>query len=120
MLIPGATGDSEGGHIGAMAAEAYRNGFNIIIVNPIAPRNSSHMKDLEVIDYTKTLPIAEAVVHTKEIFGETDLYAMGFSLGSNHLLRHLGAHKNCKEECGFKAAVSVSSAFELPATGIEL
>ena len=120
MLIPGATGDSEGGHIGAVAAEAYRHGYNIFICNPVAPRNSDHYKNLECIDYTKTLPIAEAIDHAREIFGDTEMYAMGFSLGSNHLLRYLGANKNCRPEHRFKAAISVSGAWDLPATGVEI
>ena len=57
----------------------------------------------------------------RELFGaDVEIYALGFSLGSCHLLKHLGSHKDCSKKCGIKAALSVSGAFELPATGIEL
>ena len=36
------------------------------------------------------------------------------------MLRHLGAHKDCGEICKIKAAVSISGAFELAATAIDL
>ena len=58
MLIPGATGDSDGGHIMVMAAEAYRNGFNIIVCNTLAPRESDNRKDLEAINYIDIEPIS--------------------------------------------------------------
>lgn len=45
---------------------------------------------------------------------------MGFSLGSNYLLRHLGSHQDCDKICGIKAAISISGAYELPATGITI
>lgn len=55
------------------------------------------------------------------MFGEDcEIYAMGFSLGSNHLLRHLGAHKNCKKECNIRAAVSVCGAFDIRAQCVVL
>ena len=47
---------------------------------------------------------------------QTEVYACGFSLGSNHLLRHLATHKDCS--CGIKAAMSISSAFSVLTAGI--
>ena len=55
------------------------------------------------------------------MFGENcEIYALGFSLGSNHLLRHLGSHKDCDKVCRIKAAVSISGAFDIPANTITL
>lgn len=57
----------------------------------------------------------------KENFGlDSEIYACGFSLGSNHLLRHLGSHEDYKTKCDIKAAVSVSGAFDIPSVGIDL
>lgn len=87
----------------------------------MAPANSAERDDLEVINFTKSVPIKEAVETMKEQFGDdVEIYAMGFSLGSNHLLRHLGSHKGCSKKCGIAAAMSVSGAFEVLCTGIEL
>jgi len=60
--------------------------------------------------------VAESVQAIKGMFGDdAQIYAIGFSLGSNHLLRHLGAHKDCKEVCGIKAAVSITGAYDIRA-----
>ena len=79
------------------------------------------MKNLELLDYTKDDTFGRSVVIAKEVFGEDcEIYAVGFSLGSNHLLRHLGSHSNCHETCGIKAAVSISGAFDLPSTIVDI
>ena len=93
-----------------------------MVANTIAPANSHEREDLEIIDYSRVWPISEAIKTLKSFFptDEVDIYAMGFSLGSNYLLRHLGSHENCDQICGVKAAISVSGAYELPATGITL
>lgn len=58
---------------------------------------------------------------TKEIFGsDAQIYAVAFSLGSNHLLRHTGSHSDCHSKCGIKAIVSVSGAFDLPSTVVDI
>ena len=104
-----------------MSTEALSRGYHVFIQNPVAPTESVGRTDLECIDFTKNYPVKEAIETLKETFGaDVDIYAIGFSLGANHLLRHLGAHKNCQTKCGFKAAISVSGAFDLPTTGIEL
>lgn len=36
------------------------------------------------------------------------------------MMRHLGAHKNCKHVCGIKAAVSISGAYEVRASALDL
>lgn len=92
-----------------------------MVMNPIAPQNTAHRSDLELIDFTREWPVAEAVKTMREEFGvDVDIYALGFSLGSNHLLRHLGAHKDCDLVCKIRAAVSISGAFELSTTAIDL
>ena len=57
----------------------------------------------------------------KEEFGnDCEIYALGYSLGSNYLLRFLGGRPDSNEACSIKAAASISGAFDLPTTGIEL
>ena len=41
-------------------------------------------------------------------------------MGSNHLLRHLGAHENCKDVCGIKAAVSITGCYDVRASCVVL
>ena len=52
LLIPGATGGSEGGHMQIFTKEAHENGFHVLIPNHIAPKDSAHRDDLEIIDFT--------------------------------------------------------------------
>lgn len=54
----------------------------------------------------------------KEFGNDSEIYATGYSLGSNHLLRHLGTHGDCK--CGIKAGFSISSAFCLLTASMQL
>ena len=57
----------------------------------------------------------------KELFGkDAQIYAVAFSLGSNHLLRHMGSHTDCHNKCGIKAVVSISGAFDLPSTVVDI
>lgn len=50
-------------------------------------------------------------------FGQdSEIFAIGFSLGSNHLLKYLGTHNDCQ----VRAAMSVSGAFDVLATGLDL
>lgn len=57
----------------------------------------------------------------KTQFGhDSEIYACGFSLGSNHLLRHLATHEDCSGTCGIKAAFSVSGAFDVLTAGVQL
>ena len=77
-----------------MSRVGLDKGYHVLIVNPVAPANSRGRNDLELLDFTKNRPIKEAVQTVKEQFGnDVEIYALCFSLGSNHLLRHLGAHR---------------------------
>jgi len=55
----------------------------------------------------------------REKFGQdSEVYACGFSLGSNYLLRYLGTQEGAN--CGIKAAFSVSSAFCCNTASVQL
>ncbi len=121
FIVPGVNSSLEDHHINATAKKAIAEGFHCIVANPVRPDPKKQIMDLEIIDYSKTEPITESIEMIKELFGaDSDIYAIGFSLGSNHLLRHLGAHKNCKDVCGIKAAVSISGAYEVRASALVL
>lgn len=121
FVIPGVNSSIEDHHISATVRHAIRQGFNCVVVNPVRPCLKKGIEDLEVIDYSRVEPISESVTAIKDMFGEEcQIYAIGYSLGSNHLLRHLGAHENCKEVCGIRAAVSISGAYDIRATCVVL
>ena len=52
LVIPGATGDSDGCYVKTVCEIASEKGFNVFIANPIAPVDSSGETSLEVIDYS--------------------------------------------------------------------
>ena len=119
--MPGVNCTLKDHHINATAKRALEQGYNCVVVNPVRPDPNKGIKDLEIIDFSKVEPITESIETIKGLFGqESEIYAIGFSLGSNHLMRHLGAHKNCKEICGIKAAVSISGAYEVRASALIL
>ena len=92
-----------------------------MVVNPVRPDLKRDVADLEVIDYSLVEPVTESIEAIKTMFGEdSEIYAIGYSLGSNHLLRHLGAHHDCKKVCGIRAAVSISGCYDIRATCIIL
>ena len=121
FIVPGVNSSIQDHHICATASQAVKQGYHCVVVNPVRPDFNSGITDLELIDYSKVEPISESIQTIKELFGaDCEIYAIGFSLGSNHLLRHLGAHKNCKHECGIKAAVSITGAYDVRSNALVL
>jgi len=120
LVVPGANSDIEMNHIRAVVRQASKRGYHAIVVNPVVPPQDS-VKALEIIDYRQDHALSRSVAVTKELFGEdAQIYAVGFSLGSNYLLKHLACHSDCQRKCGIKAAVSVSGAFDLPSTCVDI
>jgi len=71
--------------------------------------------------FAKHHTIEQSVAYMRELLGQdVEIYAIAYSLGSNHLLKHLGNHVGCKDVCGIKAAVSISGAFEVATASIHL
>ena len=85
------------------------------MLNATAPSKSDEGQ-LEVIDFSVPQPIEQSVAYIKELLGhDVELYAIAYSAGSNHLIKYLG-HQS--ENCGFKAAVSISGVFDVLTAGI--
>lgn len=121
FIVPGVNCSLRDHHINATVKHASLQGYHSVLVNPVRPELTLNISDLEVIDYSRVEAISESVVFIKKMFGsDCEIFAVGYSLGSNHLLRHLGAHQNCKEVCGIKAAVSISGAFDIRAQCVVL
>jgi predicted alpha/beta-fold hydrolase len=120
FLVPGANSDSLTSHVVAVTNAAYKRGYNTFVLNPMCPSDSDH-KNLEVIDFANNAYISEAIAKVKQLFGEdADIYALGFSLGGNHIGRHLGSHADCNKVCGIRAFFSVSACYDIPAVTVAL
>lgn len=120
LVVPGANSDIEMNHVRAIVRKAGKLGYHAIVVNPVVPPQT-HLHDLDIIDYRDANALAQSVRVTKELFGDdAEIYAVGFSLGSNYLLHHLGNHVDCQNQCGIKAVVSISGAFDMPSTCVDI
>ena len=117
LIVPGVCGNSSESYIMHLADEARMNGYNVLVVNPTAPAKNNELDELdtelELVDFSKNIYLEQACDQIRACFGQkSQIYATAFSLGSNYLLRHLATHgEQCR--CGIKAAMSVSSAFDV-------
>ena len=120
LVMPGANSDIEMNHVRAIVKQADKRGYHAIVVNSVTPPQAD-IKDLATIDYRQDEAVARSLAVTREIFGQDiEVYAVGLSLGSNFLLRHMGSHVDCSEKCKIKAVVSISGAFDLAATTVDM
>jgi predicted alpha/beta-fold hydrolase len=89
-----------------------------VVINGLVTKDDAHLTDYRVLDFSDSLIIRSTVDKIHERLGQdVDIYAVGFSLGANHILRYLGAHHH---DSGIKAAASVSNPFDVLATTINL
>jgi len=89
-------------------------------VNSTGPKSTSE-DNLEIVDFSKNEAIHDIIGKTKDILGDDiDLYAIGFSLGANSIMRYLGQMGEQNKEHEIKAAVSISPAFDVLASGVTL
>ena len=114
--MPGVNGDIKGSYTASIFNEAYKRGYNVFVFNPTCPGDSNHT-NLEVIDFGHNFYMTDAIKKVRELFGaDCEIYAIGFSLGGNHIGRHLGSHEDCNKICDIKAFFSVSACYDVPST----
>merc|ERR1712137_52136 len=95
-------------------------GYSLVVVNSTGPKSTSE-DNLEIVDFSKNEAIHDIIGKTKDILGDDiDLYAIGFSLGANSIMRYLGQMGEQNKEHEIKAAVSISPAFDVLASGVTL
>ena len=76
-----------------LATQAKLNGFNVLVMNALGPAEGD-VKELESCDFSDNSLISQAIEQIKINFGkDSEIYACGYSLGSNYLLRHLATHE---------------------------
>jgi predicted alpha/beta-fold hydrolase len=114
LIVPGVCGNSKENYIMDLAEQATANNYNILIINPIGPLDHCE-GNLESLNFCENIVLERAVQEIRREFGpDSQVYACGFSLGANYLLRHLATHEDCS--CNIIAAMSVSSAFDIPSS----
>ena len=89
MIVPGVNSDIEMNHIRATVSAVVKRGYHAIVVNICTPPQD-HLTGLEIIDFRKKESLSRTIHVAKELFGEdSQIYAVGYSLGSNHLLKYI-------------------------------
>ena len=88
------------------------------MINSHYAKDDDDIEDNRVLDFSDSKVLRASIDRIHEEIGEdAQIYAIGFSLGANHLLRYLGAHHH---DHGIKAAISVSNPFDVLATTVKL
>jgi len=120
LVVPGTCGDSNSIYVQELREQAMHKGYSLVVVNSTVPKLTQE-DDLEIIDFSKPEPLYDIISKTNELFGtDIDLYAIGFSLGANSVMKYLGQMGEQKRAHGIKAAVSLSPAFDVLASGVTL
>jgi hypothetical protein len=116
IVIPGIAGHSNDGYVRCFAQYAHEQGYTIAVVN--RPGCGYHYNTneyypikchrLHLVGHHKDIEIA--VEHIKNRFPNNKLFAAGFSLGGNNLLKYLG---HAKSNCPISAAVTICAPYNL-------
>ncbi|KAK6947991.1 Alpha/beta hydrolase fold-1 [Dillenia turbinata] len=109
ILLPGLTGGSQDAYVRHMLVRARSEGWRVVVFNSrgcgngpvITPQfySASFVKDLR-----------EVGAHVANRYPEANLYAVGWSLGGNILVRYLGHESHA---CPLSGAVSLCNPFNL-------
>ncbi|KAI9092288.1 hypothetical protein K1719_027788 [Acacia pycnantha] len=109
ILLPGLTGGSEDSYVRHLLIRARSKGWRVVVFNsrgcgdsPVTtPKfySASFLGDLR-----------EVVSHVNTLYPEANIYAVGWSLGANILVRYLGQESHA---CPLSGAVSLCNPFNL-------
>lgn len=110
VILHGLTGNSQEGYCRASVNRLVKNEkFRVAVFNF---RGCGGVKALTPRLYNggDTRDFREAVEHIHSLSPSTRLFALGFSLGANLLVKYLGEEK---ENCLFSGAISIANPFDL-------
>jgi len=116
LVVPGVTGSSDDPYIVDLCGAAQMDGFSPIVINCLATKDDDI--DHRVLDFSDSAILRATIdmIH-KKMGDDCEIYAVGFSLGANHLLRYLGDHHH---DTGIKAAISISNPFDVLSTSVKI
>ncbi|XVF51217.1 hypothetical protein PTKIN_Ptkin04bG0167000 [Pterospermum kingtungense] len=109
ILMPGLTGGSQDSYVRYMLTKAKCNGWRVVVFNSRgcggSPVTTSQFYSASFVGDT-----CEVVEHVGSRYPEANLYAAGWSLGANILVRYLGHESHT---CPLSGAVSLCNPFSL-------
>lgn len=110
ILLPGLTGGSGDTYVRHMLIRARTLGWRVVVFNSRGCGNSP-VTTPQFYSASFTGDLTEVIAHVSGRYPEAKLYAVGWSLGANILVRYLGQESH---NCSLAGAVSLCNPFNLP------
>ncbi|XP_031095989.1 embryogenesis-associated protein EMB8 [Ipomoea triloba] len=110
ILLPGLTGGSQDTYVRHMLVRARNKGWRVVVFNSRGCGNSP-VTTSQFYSASFLGDIYEVVAHVGSRYPKANLYAVGWSLGANILVRYLGQESH---SCPLSGAVSLCNPFNLP------
>ncbi|KAJ9706340.1 hypothetical protein PVL29_001721 [Vitis rotundifolia] len=109
ILLPGLTGGSEDSYVRHMLVRARSNGMRVVVFNSRGCADSP-VTTAQFYSASFTEDLRQVVAHVANRYPNANLYAVGWSLGANILVRYLGQESHA---CPLSGAVSLCNPFNL-------
>lgn len=109
ILLPGLTGGSGDSYVRHMLVRARRKGWRVVVFNSRGCGNSP-LTTPQFYSASFLGDIGEVVAHVSSRYPDANLYAAGWSLGANILVRYLAQES---DSCLLSGAVSLCNPFNL-------
>ncbi|KAF5207062.1 Embryogenesis-associated protein emb8 [Thalictrum thalictroides] len=109
ILLPGLTGGSNDTYVQHMLGRARKNKWRVVVFNSRGCGNSP-VTTPQFYSASFTEDLREVVNHVKIRYPSSNLYAVGWSLGANILVRYMGEES---QSCSLSGAVSLCNPFNL-------
>ncbi|GAY64784.1 hypothetical protein CUMW_236150 [Citrus unshiu] len=111
ILMPGLTGGSEDSYVRHMLLRARSKGWRVVVFNSRGCGDSP-VTTPQFYSASFLGDMQEVVAHVGSKYPKAHLYAVGWSLGANILVRYLG-HIEESHSCPLSGAVSLCNPFNL-------
>ncbi|GMH09580.1 hypothetical protein Nepgr_011421 [Nepenthes gracilis] len=109
ILLPGLTGGSEDTYVRHMLVRARKRDWRVVVFNSRGCGNSP-VTTPRFYSAFYTGDLRKVVAHVSARYPKANLYAIGWSLGANILVRYLGQESH---NCPLSGAVSLCNPFNL-------
>ncbi|XP_078440348.1 esterase/lipase/thioesterase family protein [Wolffia australiana] len=109
ILLPGLTGGSEDSYVRHMLVRARSKGWRVVVFNSRGCGDSP-VTTAQFYSASFTRDLSEVTNHVSLCYPKSKIYAVGWSLGANILVRYLGEKS---KDCCISGAVSLCNPFNL-------
>ncbi|XP_010919344.2 embryogenesis-associated protein EMB8 [Elaeis guineensis] len=109
ILLPGLTGGSDDTYVRHMLVRARNRGWRVVVFNSRGCADSP-VTTPQFYSASFTEDLCQVVDHVSTRYPKSNIYAVGWSLGANILVRYLGQESR---NCPLSGAVSLCNPFNL-------